>query len=256
MTSKKPLILISNDDGYDAVGICALASMVADMGEVLVCAPDAARSGFSRAFSASLPLHLTQRHNMAGIEVWSSNGTPVDCVKLAVSELCQGRTPDLVLSGINHGDNSTVNNHYSGTMGVAIEGCIKGIPSVAFSNCNYDPQADQSHLAHYVRRVVERVLVQGLPKGVCLNVNFPNRTTFEGIRACRMASGEWVNEVESRVHPHGTPYYWMVGHYQNHEPDAEDTDQWALQHGYVAITPTTIDVTAYNMIDKINHWQL
>ena len=250
------MILISNDDGFDAVGICSLADMVRDLGTVLVCAPDSARSGYSRAFSATTPLFLKQRHNMGDIEVWSCNGTPVDCVKLAVSELCHGRTPDLVLGGINHGDNSTVNNHYSGTMGVAIEGCLKGIPSIAFSNCDYDTTASQSHLAHYVRLIVQRVLAQGLPHGVCLNVNFPNRQTFEGIRACRMAYGQWVQEIAPCRHPYGAAYYWMVGHYQNEESQAQDTDQWALSQGYVAITPTTIDVTAYGMIDTINSWNL
>ena len=141
-------------------------------------------------------------------------------------------------------------------MGVAVEGCIKGIPSVAFSNCDYNPQSSQTHLTHYVRRVVERVLAEGLPKGVCLNVNFPDRKTFEGIRACRMTFGEWVNEVSPQRHPLGYPYYWMVGHYRNAEPDAQDTDQWALAHGYVAVTPTTIDVTAYQMIDTVNNWKL
>ena len=175
MSINKPLILVSNDDGFDAVGICSLVEMIGDMGEIIVCAPDSARSGFSRAFSATVPLRLTRRHNMGEVEVWSTNGTPVDCVKLAVDELCGGRTPDLVIGGINHGDNSTVNNHYSGTMGVAVEGCIKGIPSVAFSNCDYNSQSSQTHLTHYVRRVVERVLAEGLPKGVCLNVNFPDR---------------------------------------------------------------------------------
>ena len=148
MSINKPLILVSNDDGFDAVGICSLVEMIGDMGEIIVCAPDSARSGFSRAFSATVPLRLTRRHNMGEVEVWSTNGTPVDCVKLAVDELCGGRTPDLVIGGINHGDNSTVNNHYSGTMGVAVEGCIKGIPSVVFSNCDYNPQSSQTHLTH------------------------------------------------------------------------------------------------------------
>ncbi len=256
MRINKPLILISNDDGYDAVGIRSLVDMIADMGQIIVCAPDSARSGFSRAFSASVPLRLHRRPDIDNVPVWSCNGTPVDCVKLAVDQLCDGRRPDLVLSGINHGDNSTVNNHYSGTVGVAVEGCLKGIPSVAFSNCDYNPQSDQSHLTHYVRRVVERVLQEGLPKGIFLNVNFPDSKTFEGVRACRMTFGEWVNEVVPCKHPAGYPYYWMAGYFQNAEPCSEDTDQWALSHGYVAITPTTVDVTAYSMIETVNSWQL
>lgn len=256
MNQNRPLILVSNDDGFDSNGIRSLVSFIADLGDVLVCAPDGGRSGFSCAFTAADPLYLRRREDYAGAQVWSCSGTPVDCVKLAIDQLLDGRKPDLVIGGINHGDNSTVNNHYSGTMGVAVEGCIKGIPSVAFSNCDYNSQSSQTHLTHYVRRVVERVLAEGLPKGVCLNVNFPDRKTFEGIRACRMTFGEWVNEVAPQRHPLGYPYYWMVGHYRNAEPDAQDTDQWALAHGYVAVTPTTIDVTAYQMIDTVNNWNL
>lgn len=256
MNQNRPLILVSNDDGFDSNGIRSLVSFIADLGDVLVCAPDGGRSGFSCAFTAADPLYLRRREDYAGAQVWSCSGTPVDCIKLAIDQLLDGRKPDLVIGGINHGDNSTVNNHYSGTMGVAVEGCIKGIPSVAFSNCDYNPQSSQTHLTHYVRRVVERVLAEGLPKGVCLNVNFPDRKTFEGIRACRMTFGEWVNEVAPQRHPLGYPYYWMVGHYRNAEPDAQDTDQWALAHGYVAVTPTTIDVTAYQMIDTVNNWNL
>lgn len=257
MDSRKPLILISNDDGYHAVGIRSLVSMVKDLGQILVCAPESGRSGFSRAFSATSPLRIKQRNTMGDdVELWSCSGTPVDCIKLAVDQLCEGRKPDLVLAGINHGDNSTVNSHYSGTMGVVIEGCLKGIPSIAFSNCNPITDADQSHLTTYVRTVVAKVLAEGLPHGVCLNVNFPNRQSFEGVKACRMTFGQWVKEVDKRQHPYGGDYYWLTGYLQNEEPDAEDTDQWALNHGYVAITPTTIDLTAYNMIETINNWHL
>ncbi len=256
MAVTEPLILISNDDGYEAVGIRALVDMIKGFGRVLVCAPESARSGYSRAFSASSPLRLSRRHNMGDVEVWSCSGTPVDCVKIAVDQLCDGHLPDLVLGGINHGDNSTVNSHYSGTMGIAIEGCIKGVPSIAFSNCDYNPTSDQGHLADYVRRIVSQVLADGLPSNVCLNVNFPNRSTFEGVRACRMTRGQWVNEVCKCRHPHGYDYFWMVGAYDNEEPDATDSDQWAINHGYVAVTPVTIDVTAYEMIETVKSWCL
>lgn len=252
MDKKRPLILISNDDGYHSVGIRALVDMVKDLGDVLVCAPESGRSGFSCAFSAEPPLRLKRRYNMGeDVEVWSCSGTPVDCVKLALDQLCPERRPSLILGGINHGDNSTVNAHYSGTMGVAMEGCMKYIPSIAFSNCNYDPHADQSNLTDYVRRIVSRVLADGLPKGICLNVNFPNCREFRGVKACRMTYGSWVNEVVKERHPRGYDYYWVVGHYRNDEPLAEDTDQWAINHGYVAITPTTMDVTAYDMLERV-----
>ncbi len=250
MNDKKPLILISNDDGYEAKGINSLVDMVRGMGDLIVCAPDGARSGMACAFSAATPLTLTQRHSEEGVEVWSCNGTPVDCVKMALHELCQGRRPDLVLGGINHGDNGSVNTHYSGTMGVVMEGCLKYIPSVAYSLCDHRSDADFTPLAPYVKRFTQHVLLHGLPRGVCLNINFPVMPTFKGVRVCRMAYGSWGNEITKCHHPRGYDYWWMVGQYTNDEPEAEDTDNWALNHGYVAITPTRMDVTAYEYMEQ------
>ena len=254
MDKRKPLILISNDDGYAAKGINSLVAMVRDLADVLVCAPDSARSGYSCAFSATLPLTLHRQHQEEGVEIWSCNGTPVDCVKLAMAELCPDRRPALVLGGINHGDNASVNSHYSGTMGVVREGCMKSIPSVAFSLCDHRDDADFEPLRPYVRRMVARVLTEGLPEGVCLNVNFPKSPSFRGVKVCRMTKGIWYNEVEKCHHPRNYDYWWMVGHYANLEPEADDTDEWALAHGYVAITPTRIDVTAYDMLDRMSNW--
>ncbi len=254
MDKRKPLILISNDDGYAAKGINSLVAMVRDLADVLVCAPDSARSGYSCAFSATLPLILHQQHQEEGVEIWSCNGTPVDCVKLAMAELCSDRRPALVLGGINHGDNASVNSHYSGTMGVVREGCMKSIPSVAFSLCDHRDDADFEPLRPYVRRMVARVLTEGLPEGVCLNVNFPKLPSFRGVKVCRMTKGIWYNEVEKCHHPRNYDYWWMVGHYANLEPESDDTDEWALDHGYVAITPTRIDVTAYDMLDRMSNW--
>ena len=254
MKENRPLILISNDDGYQAKGINCLVDMVRDLGNVLVCAPDGGRSGYACAFSATVPLTLTLRHKENGVEVWSCSGTPVDSVKMALAELCK-RKPDLVIGGINHGDNASVTTHYSGTMGVTMEGCMKYIPSVAFSLCDYRDDADFEPLRPYVREMVQRVLREGLPKGVCLNINFPLVETFRGVKVCRMAKGTWGNEVTRCHHPRGYDYWWMVGTYYNDEPDAEDTDNWALRHGYVAITPTQMDVTAYQMIKKMKDWE-
>lgn len=256
MNINRPLILISNDDGYHANGIKFLVSFLKEKADLIVCAPESARSGFSCAFSATTPLRLKRRHNMGDVDVWSCNGTPVDCVKLALSELCGDRKPDLILGGINHGDNSTVNNHYSGTMGVAMEGCMKYIPSVAFSSCDYDTEADYSYLRDDVCKIVDRVLTEGLPKGICLNVNFPARPPFKGVKVCRMTFGRWVNEVVKERHPRGYDYFWMLGHFHNDEPEATDSDQWALNHGYIAITPTKMDVTAYEFMDHLNDWKL
>ncbi len=256
MNTKKPLILVSNDDGYHAKGINSLIGMLADMADIIVCAPESARSGFSCAFSATIPLRLKLRRQSEGVQVWSCNGTPVDCVKLALDQLFNDRKPDMVIGGINHGDNASVNTHYSGTMGVTLEGCMKYIPSVAFSLCDQDDNADFEPLRQLVRSITRKVLDNGLPKGVCLNVNFPKATSFAGVKVCRMARGTWGNECVKMHHPRGYDYFWMIGHYTNDEPDADDTDNWALRHGYVAITPTHVDVTAYEMIDTINGWQL
>ena len=252
--SSRPLILISNDDGYHAKGINCLIEWVRDFSDVIVCAPERARSGFACAFSATTPLTLKLRRKQDGVEVWSCNGTPVDCVKMALAELCP-RKPDLVIGGINHGDNASVNIHYSGTMGITLEGCMKYIPSVAFSLCDYRDDADFEPMRPYVCQMVQRVLKEGLPLGVCLNINFPLGAQFKGIKVCRMAKGTWGNEVTRCHHPRGYDYWWMVGTYTNDEPDAEDTDNWALNHGFVAITPTQIDVTAYEMLAKMKDWE-
>ena len=257
MENKKPLILISNDDGYHSKGLASLIDMVGEFGEILVCAPESARSGYSCAFSATEHLRLKLRRKREGVEIWSCSGTPVDCVKIALSQLCADRKPDLVIGGINHGDNASVNSHYSGTMGVTLEGCMKYIPSIAFSICDHSDDADFTPLTDIVKKITKRVLEEGLPKGVCLNVNFPvTENGFKGIKVCRMAYGTWGNEVVKCNHPRGYNYYWMVGEYTNDEPKAEDTDNWALTHDYVAITPTTIDVTAYEMIEQMKSWNL
>jgi 5'-nucleotidase len=205
------------------------------------------------------------------VEVWSCNGTPVDCVKIALHEIVP-RRPDLVLGGINHGDNASVNTHYSGTMGVVMEGCMKFIPSVAYSLCDYSADADFEPMRPYVERFTAQVLANGLPKGVCLNINFPlldaqfspltshptplpEGSDYKGVKVCRMGIGSWQNEVTKCHHPRGYDYWWMVGHYHNDEPDATDTDRWALDNGYVAITPTRMDVTAYDALDQLKSFR-
>lgn len=255
MKRKKPLILISNDDGYAAKGINSLTEYLRGLGDIIVCAPDGPRSGFSCAFSAVKPLVLKLIRKEDGLQVWSCNGTPVDCVKMAYSQLCD-RKPDLIISGINHGDNASVNTHYSGTMGVAREGAMKGIPSVAYSLCNYSPDADFSKTSRLIKIITGRVLETGLPNGVCLNVNFPDVEEFRGVKVCRMGNGIWENEVVKEHHPRGYDYFWMVGEYRNQEPEAEETDAWALANGYVAVTPTTIDVTAYDAIGMLRELEM
>lgn len=256
MKKDRPLILISNDDGFRAKGINSLIEMLRPIGNLIVCAPEGARSGYSCAFSATSPLFLKKVREEEGLQVWSCSGTPIDCVKLALSELCGDRKPDLVVSGINHGDNASVNSRYSGTMGAVFEGAMKRIPSVAFSLCRYEEDADFSPMATVVKNVVQKVLQEGLLDGVCLNVNCPGTPSYKGIKICRMANGDWENEVVRSRHARGFDYYWLVGEYHNYEPEAEDTDRWALDHGYVAITPSQVDITNYETIDIMKSWNL
>ena len=246
----RPLILISNDDGYQAKGINELVKMVRGIGDIIVCAPDDKRSGMSRAFSLT-PLTLTKITEEPGLTVYSCSGTPVDCIKMAYDQVCY-KKPDLVLSGINHGDNASTNSHYSGTVGVVIEGAMKFIPSIAFSLCDYDEDADFAPMTELVRSLVTKVLDEGLPTYTCLNVNFPLVDEVKGVKVCRMAHGHWRREVARREHPSRRMYYyWMTGFYHNDEPEAEDTDAWALANGYVSVTPLTVDSTDFASLKQI-----
>ena len=238
MENKKPLVLISNDDGYHANGIKTLVNFLKDWCDLLVVAPESARSGFACAFSATTPLRLKRRHNMGNdVEVWSCSGTPVDCVKLALDQFLADRKPNLIIGGINHGDNSSVNNHYSGTMGVAKEGCMQHIPSIAFSSCNYDENADLTPLRDGVLKVVKLVLEKGLPEYTCLNVNFPALPPFKGFKGCRMTHGSWINEVDHRTHPHGYDYYWMVGEYRNDQKagKCQELNYWDMNTQFCGV---------------------
>ena len=186
--TKRPLILVSNDDGYKAKGINCLVEVLAEFGDVVVMAPHTGRSGKGCAITSEQPITFHPVSVSEGVEIYSCTGTPADCVKLAFDALLT-RRPDLVVGGINHGDNSAVNAHYSGTMGVVFEGCMKGVPSVAFSLCDHDPDADFTPTLPVIRKVVKEVLTRGLPKGCCLNVNFPEKAPYKGISVCHQANG-------------------------------------------------------------------
>lgn len=246
----RPLFLLSNDDGVTAPGLRFLIEALRPIADILVVAPDGPRSGFSCSITAKDPLHIRQVSHEEGLQVYACSGTPVDCVKMALN-LFPERKPDLVVGGINHGDNSSVNAHYSGTMGVAIEGALQGYPAIAFSLCDHSPNADFTPLKPYLADLCLKALSLHLPPFTCLNVNFPKATAFEGIRICRMAHSRWIKEVEHRQHPWGGNYYWLVGENLELEPEAEDTDRWALAHNYVAITPTSLDVTDYRLIESL-----
>lgn len=253
MASNKPLLLIANDDGVGAKGINFLVDTLRPIADIFVMAPDSPRSGAGCSITAAIPIRYSVLKQEEGLTVCSCSGTPVDCVKLALG-MAMPQKPDLVVSGINHGDNSSVNTHYSGTMGAALEGAMQGLPSIAFSLCDTSADADFEPLKPYLVDLVFKAITMGMPPSVCLNVNFPKLKKFKGVKACRMANARWGEEIEPRKHPHGEPYYWLSGSCHDLEPaEATDTDHWALDHGYVAVTPTQVDMTAYDMIEVLKN---
>lgn len=253
MQENRPLLLISNDDGYLAGGILQLVGMLKPLADIVVVAPESGRSGAGMAISSSVPVTVSRISQELGLTVFSCTGTPVDCVKLAIHSLVP-RKPDLIVSGINYGDNSGVNAHYSGTMGVVLEGCVKGIPSIGFSSCDIDKAADFSPYTGVVQSLVSKVLEQGLPRRTCLNVNFPVGGQFKGVKVARQDEGQWHGEWIKSIHSDGTVSYMLSGDYCSEIPDDETTDRWALDHGYIAITPTTIDLTDYRFVDVVSEW--
>lgn len=250
----RPLILITNDDGYQSKGIEKITQIACRYGDVVVVAPDKGYSGFSHAITMHSPLFVIPIDHQEGLVRYKCTGTPVDCLKLALDELMLDREPDLIISGINHGSNSNISVIYSGTMGAAIEGLLYNIPSIGFSLTDHDVDADLSAFDHYAPQIIEMVMAMENRSGVCLNVNVPGIAPGEikGIRMCRQTHGNWREKFVHRTDPHGRDYYWMSGSFYNAEPHAEDTDEWALAHGYVAIVPVQTDLTNYKMLDRLN----
>ena len=244
--SECPLILISNDDGVQAQGIRELTRMMCRLGNVVVVAPDGPRSAASCSISPITTITIKPLQEEEGLKIYQCSGTPTDCVKLAMDGLLQQR-PDLVVSGINHGDNASVSIHYSGTVGAALEACMKAVPAIAFSLKTKSQECDFRPYEEVIMRTARYVLKHGLPEDVLLNVNFPEVETLKGIKVCRIARGRWMKEMR-RV---GEDAYQLTGYFQNLEPDAEDTDYWALDHGYAAITPVQLDMTAHGLLDKL-----
>lgn len=253
MENQRPLILVSNDDGITAKGISELIKFLRPLGEIVVMAPDTPRSGTACSLTVKEPIHYQLLRKEVGLTVYKCSGTPTDCVKLAFHTVLE-RKPDLVIGGINHGDNSAVNVHYSGTMGVVMEGCLKGVPSVAFSLCSHEADADFEPAGEYIRDIVRKLLEKGLPPLTCLNVNIPNTKELKGVRICQQSRGQWVNEWEHFAHREDTQYYWLTGEFQQTDTENEKSDRWALANEYIAITPTTVDMTAYELMDELQTW--
>ncbi|HPE35385.1 MAG TPA: 5'/3'-nucleotidase SurE [Bacteroidales bacterium] len=248
MNNNKPTILVTNDDGINAPGLRTLIKVMRKIGNVVVVAPDRPRSGHGHAITVSMPLRISSITKSEGYLEYRCNGTPVDCVKIG-TQIVLRRPPDLLVSGINHGSNASINVVYSGTMAAAIEAAIDNIPAIGFSLTDYDINADFSHAEEYVEQIAREVLEKGMPAGTCLNVNIPvnSEEGIQGVMVCRQSPGYWKESFDERTDPHGRDYYWITGVFSNpgHE---EGTDSWALEHNYISVVPMQFDLTNYKAI--------
>lgn len=250
----KPLILVTNDDDITAKGIRSLVEVAKEFGDVLVVAPDRPQSGMGHAITVNNILRLNKFDYMQDVEAYASSGTPVDCVKLAIYKILKCK-PDLLISGINHGGNSSTNVLYSGTMSAAVEGAIENIPSIGFSLLDHTPEADFSASKVIARTIIRNALLRGMTENTCLNVNIPAIPLEEikGIKVCRQGKATWDDKFEERIDNVGNEYYWLTGAFRS-DYDGEDTDVWALEHGYASVVPVQFDMTAHHVISSLNQW--
>ncbi|MEQ8358780.1 MAG: 5'/3'-nucleotidase SurE [Cytophagales bacterium] len=248
----KPLILISNDDGITAPGIRVLVEEMKKLGEVIVVAPNSPQSGMGHAITIGETLRLVKSNIFEGVPAYECSGTPADCIKLAKHHILHDRSPDLVVSGVNHGSNTSVSVLYSGTMSAAIEAAIEGLPAIGFSLCDYSHEAGFEHIREYIFRIAEYVLKNGLEEGVALNVNFPpeKKESIKGLRISRQAIAKWKEEFDERVDPQGQTYFWLTGRFINNDL-SEETDEWAIANNYVSVVPCHYDLTAYKSLDNL-----
>lgn len=256
--AKRPLILITNDDGITAPGIRTLIEVMLELGDVVVVAPDSPQSAMGHAITINSTLYCDAVviDTEATHKEYSCSGTPVDCVKLANREILD-RKPDICVSGINHGSNSSINVIYSGTMSAAVEAGVEGIPAIGFSLLDYSYNANFEACKKYVRSITQQVLTNGLPKGIVLNVNIPKleKSAIKGVKVCRQAKAMWVENFDKRINPMGREYYWLSGEFVNQDK-GEDTDELALKNGYVSVVPVQFDLTAHHFIQDLNTWDL
>jgi 5'-nucleotidase len=238
----------------EAPGIRRLISIMRQLGDVIVMAPDKPQSGMAHAITVATPLRIKQIKIENGYEEYSCNGTPVDCIKLAEKAILHSK-PDLIVSGINHGSNVSINVIYSGTLAAAIEGCIEGVSSIGFSLDDYSWDADFSQVDEYIKKITTEVLKKGLPKDTCLNVNIPavNGSPVKGIMICRQARANWNEDFDVRKDPRNKDYYWLKGVFESDDL-SEDTDHWALLNNYIAIVPLHFDLTAHHNLKTIRSY--
>lgn len=245
---QRPLIFITNDDSFRSKGIKLLISLMQKFGDVVVVAPSHQQSGKSHSITVHDPLRYHKIEESEGYKAYICSGTPVDCVKIAFNILFKDIKPDLVVSGINHGSNASINTIYSGTMAAVFEGCAEGIPSIGFSLDSSNPEADFTHCIPLINKITKEVLENGLDDMVCLNVNFPEKE-IKGLKVCHQAKAYWNEDFLERKDPTGQSYYWLTGVYNCQDENA-GADYNALQEGYCSITPMQVDFTAYQVIES------
>lgn len=254
MSADRPLILVTNDDGITSRGIATLVSIMRELGEVWVVAPDSPQSGMGHAITVGDTLRLEPVSIFGDIKAFECSGTPADCVKMARHYvLREYRQPDLVVSGINHGSNTSISVLYSGTMSAAIEAAIEAVPAIGFSLCDFSTGASFDHVKEWVLKIARRVLERKLPAGVALNVNLPPQRNepVRGIRVCRQANARWLEHFDERYDPNGRRYFWMAGNFVNFD-HGEDNDEWAIANNYVSVVPCQFDLTAHHAIRSLN----
>lgn len=252
----KPKVLVCNDDGINAPGILALASALKKHFEVTVVAPDKQMSAVGHAITIHSPLRVTEYKINGEFFGYAVNGTPADCVKLALRSIMKENQPDLIISGINHGGNTSTSIIYSGTVSAATEATFLGIPAIAISLATYGVP-DFSLAADYAVRLGLMVLEKGIPGGLLLNVNIPPvpKEEIKGVKVTRMGNSIWDDDFDHRKDPHDNTYYWLTGKLIIVD-DADDQDEIAVSQNYISITPIQFDLTAYKFLDELQKWEL
>ncbi|MEC5394048.1 5'/3'-nucleotidase SurE [Bergeyella sp. RCAD1439] len=248
---QKPLILVTNDDGITAPGIRKLVEFMNELGEVVVVAPNSPQSGKGHAITINSTLTFEAISLEGPQSDYALSGTPVDCVKFALDKILK-RRPDIVVSGINHGANSSINVIYSGTMSAAVEAGVEGLQAIGFSLLDFSWEADFDQAKPFIQQIVRKTLDNPMPKGVVLNVNIPklSQSEIKGIKVCRQAQAKWEESFDERINPHGKKYYWLTGYFNNMD-SGSDADETALSEGYISVVPVKFDLTAHEHLEHL-----
>lgn len=249
-------ILISNDDGIYSKGILELARALKEVGDVTVVAPLTEQSAVGHAITMKIPLRVTEYYHNGDFFGFAVDGTPADCVKMGIRNIMK-ESPDIVVSGINHGSNTAVNIVYSGTVSAAREAAIMDVPAIAISIADHRPKHFE-FAGKLAAELVKQIVKKGLPNGTCLNVNIPDLPEEEirGVLITKQGKSKWDDIYEERIDPYGNKYYWLTGKMIETEDSTIESDQNAVKNGYAAITPIHFDLTDYKTYNEMKNWDI